>query len=108
MDKQQDNTLAWVSYITIIGWIIALVMSNNSGSNSVVKYHLRQALGIYLFVFAGSLIAVIPILGWIIWFVVSIAGLVFWIMGLISAVQGEEKPVPMLGEPFQKWFTFIK
>ncbi|WP_243456793.1 hypothetical protein [Polaribacter batillariae] len=30
-----------------------------------------------------------------------------WIIGLIGAVQGEEKRVPVLGDYFQKWFKNI-
>jgi len=38
----------------------------------------------------------------------SVALFVLWIIGLIAAVQGEEKPVPVLGAQFQQWFQFIK
>lgn len=108
MEKQQDNTLAWVSYLTIIGWIIAIVMYNDSQKgNTLVRFHLRQSLGLYLLGIAGSIIAIIPILGWLIWITVSIGVLVFWILGIISAVQSEEKPVPVVGDLFQDWFSFI-
>lgn len=108
MEKQQDNTLAWVSYLTIIGWIIALVMYNDSQKgNTLVRYHLRQSLGLYILGLAGSIIGIIPILGWLIWMVVSIAVLVFWILGIIAAAQSEEKPVPIVGDLFQQWFSFI-
>jgi uncharacterized membrane protein len=33
--------------------------------------------------------------------------LILWIIGLITAVNGEEKPVPLLGEFYQKTLTFI-
>lgn len=109
MEKKQDNTLAWVSYITIIGWIVALVMYNDSQKgNSIVRFHLRQSFGIYLLLIAGSMVAIFPVIGWLIWFVVSIAGFVFWLLGLIAAAQNEEKPVPIVGALFQEWFSFIK
>lgn len=31
--------------------------------------------------------------------------LVMWIMGIISAVNGEMKPAPIMGGSFQKWFA---
>ncbi len=33
--------------------------------------------------------------------------LILWIIGLIAAVNGEEKLVPVLGEFYQKTLTFI-
>jgi uncharacterized membrane protein len=51
-----------------------------------------------LFSFVG-----IHLLTWI----VQLAIFVFWLLGLISAVQGEMKPVPVLGEQFQEWFKGI-
>lgn len=109
MQKQKDNTLAWVSYITIIGWIVALVIySDSQKGNSIVRFHLRQSFGIYLLLISGSMLVVFPIIGWLIWFVVSVAGFVFWLIGLIAAVQYEEKPIPVVGRLFQEWFSFIK
>jgi uncharacterized membrane protein len=33
--------------------------------------------------------------------------LVLWIMGLIAAINGQHKPLPLVGEYFQKWFANI-
>jgi len=41
---------------------------------------------------------VIPILGTIIAVIGSILCFICWILGLIGAVQGTEKPVPLLGK----------
>lgn len=36
--------------------------------------------------------------------IVSYITLIGWIIGLVSAVNGEEKPVPFVGGYFQEWF----
>jgi uncharacterized membrane protein len=36
---------------------------------------------------------------------VWIAFFVLWIMGLISAINGQQKPLPVVGAHFQKWFA---
>ena len=64
-------------------------------------------LGMALTGAAGSVCAAVPVLGWIVWFLVAIVLLVFWVMGLISAVQGEMRPVPVLGEHYQRWFAGV-
>lgn len=74
-----------VAYITWIGLIIAFCAGDKEGA----KFHLNQALVIFLF----SLLSVIPCVGWI-W---AIFMLVCWIMGLIAAINQEEKRVPLIG-----------
>jgi uncharacterized membrane protein len=106
-ETTSDNgkTVAIISYITLIGWIIALVM-HNGNKTALGAYHIRQSLGIIilavLLAILNSVLG-IPILAWII----QIGILIFWILGLVSAVQGEMKPVPLLGAQFQDWFKGI-
>lgn len=82
MDKK---TTSIVAYITWIGLIVAFCAGDKEGA----KFHLNQALVIFLF----SLLSIIPCVGWI-W---AIFMLVCWIMGLIAAINQEEKPVPLIG-----------
>lgn len=79
------RTTGIVAYITWIGLLIAFCTGDKEGA----KFHLNQALVIFLF----SLLSVIPCIGWI-W---GIFMLVCWIMGLIAAINEEEKPVPLIG-----------
>nr|WP_299115131.1 YtxH domain-containing protein [uncultured Winogradskyella sp.] len=85
-----------IAHITLIGWIIALVM-NSSKKTEFGSFYIRQMLGLMLIGFATGWI---PILGLIIGFVLFIA----WVMSLISALGGEQKPVFLLGAQFQEWF----
>jgi uncharacterized membrane protein len=117
MELQSDKgkTVAILSYITIIGFIIALVMNNDEQNKSELGvFHLRQALGIYLtgivFSIAQGVFLFIPFLGWIInvAIMLSMIGLfIFCILGLISAINGEKKAVPIVGDMYQKLFGAI-
>lgn len=82
MDKR---TTGIVAYITWIGLLIAVCAGDKEGA----KFHLNQALVIFLF----SLLGAIPCIGWI-WLIFM---LVCWVMGLIAAINEEEKPVPLIG-----------
>ncbi len=105
---EKNNTFAWVSYLTVFGWLIALIMYNGSQKgNTLVRFHIRQSLGIFLLAFAAYILRGLPFLGGVIASIVSIAVVVFWVMGLISAIQGEEKPVPLVGSFFQSSLTFL-
>lgn len=103
----EGKTAAIVAYLSLIGLIIAFVM-NNDKKNIFASYHIRQALGLMVAMFALSIVGVVPILGWII----SIFGFLFlvvlWVIGLIGAINGKEKAVPVLGDKFQDWFKSIQ
>lgn len=99
----EDRTVAILSYLTIIGFIVAIVI-HSSKKTKLGAYHLRQMLGLVLVGLAGSVLGVIPILGWLALMVIWVGLLVFWVLGLIAAAKGELKPVPLVGEHFQKWF----
>jgi uncharacterized membrane protein len=103
VDSTEDKTVAILSYITIIGFIVAIVMHGNKKTR-LGSFHLRQMLGIVVSGFALGIISIVPILGWITGFVGFIFLAVLWVMGLIAAASGQLKPVPVLGAHYQKWF----
>lgn len=102
----EGKTIAIIAYITLIGLIVAFVM-NNEKKNSFATFHIRQSLGLGLTMLILMMINIIPLLGWLISFVGSVVIFVMWIMGLISALNGEKKPVFLLGDKFQEWFKGI-
>lgn len=79
------KTTSIVAYITWVGLLVAYLAGDKEGA----KFHLNQALVIFLF----SLLIAIPCVGWI-W---GVFMLVCWVMGLIAAVKQEEKEVPLIG-----------
>jgi uncharacterized membrane protein len=103
----EDKTVAILSYITLIGLIAAIVIHSNK-KTALGAFHLRQALGFYLTVMAFCvgqfILLIIPILGWMAVPAIWIALFVLVIMGLLSAIKGEMKPIPFLGPLYQKWF----
>jgi len=82
MDKRITGIVA---YITWIGLLIALL----AGDWKAAKFHVNQALVITLF----SLLSAIPCIGWV-W---GIFMIVCWIMGILAAINEEEKRVPVIG-----------
>lgn len=90
------KTKAIVAHITWVGWLIALII-NSSQRDEITSFYIRQLLGIYLF---GLVVTFIPVINFIGWIIV----LVFWILSLIGAVNGEMKESPIVGKYFQDWF----
>ncbi len=101
----EGKTIAIISYITFIGTLIAYLM-NQKNKNSFASFHIRQAIGLILLGFAINYLSRFLEFGWA-GTVLSTGVVVLWIIGLIGAIQGEEKRVPLLGDQFQEWFKSI-
>lgn len=103
IEKGRQNAI--VSYITIIGVIIAYYMNNEPDKKSAFSsFHIRQSLGLWLTFWA---------LGYIIgsfdsWLVTSSFYLFFvvlFIYGFINAINRKTQAVPLVGAFYQKLFA---
>lgn len=84
-----------VAYIGWIGLIIAVILGDRDGG----KFHLNQALVIYLAsIIIGTAGGLLPILGGLVAFAGGIFTLVCWGLGLYYAISGQEKEVPLIGQ----------
>ncbi len=90
MDKK---TTGIVAYITWVGWIIAIVAGDREGA----RFHLNQALTVNLFSLLVLALRFIPFVGWILSGLWSVCILILGLLGLVYAVNGEDRPVPLLG-----------
>ena len=114
---ENGKTAAIISYFTIIGWLIAYFAMHKDNKTAFGSYQLRQTL-----LFSIITIAV----GWIFNFIVGmliissgifaliyiiniiyIGLFIIWIIGLIGAINGEQKPMPFIGEKAQSMFSTI-
>ena len=108
---KEDTTVALLAYITIIGFIIAIVMHNGK-KTALGAFHLRQVLGlfitglvIWLPCIIISMIPVVQLIMILLGPVILISLFVFWVMGLLAAINGQQKPLPVVGAHYQKWFA---
>lgn len=99
------KTTAIISYMTIIGLIIAFVM-NSSAKDDLASYHIRNMIGICLLGLGNSVLGYIGIPSFVTW-VILIFLIFLWVMGLVGALAGEKKEIPFLGAHFQNWFKGI-
>jgi uncharacterized membrane protein len=99
---ETGKTTAIISYLTIIGAIIAIFM-NLEKKNTFAAFHIRQALGIFVsFFLIGYFIGYFD--SWMISSAFYVFYFILWIYGFLGALQGEMKLIPLLGEQFQKIF----
>ena len=105
-DIEKGKTAAITSYILIIGVFIAMSMNSGEEKNTFASFHIRQALGLSLiFISLGLIISNFdsPMISISMWISLS----VLWTYGIFSAFNGDTKPIPLLGNYFQKWLGNI-
>lgn len=104
-----NKTLSIISYITIIGWLVAY-FSGKDKADALLKYHLRQSLGLAIvsivfniaFTIIASIVPGLSFLG-----LLGYAFIILWIMGIINAANGALKPVPLIGKMFEDKSSFV-
>ena len=96
MDNNNNKIAAIASYITWIGFVIAICIGDRS--NKYVLHHINQALVINLLSIVGGVLRVIPIIGGPATGVAELAVFVFSIMGIYGAATGSTEPLPLIGE----------
>ncbi|MEY3397869.1 MAG: hypothetical protein RL220_463 [Bacteroidota bacterium] len=93
--NDDGRSVAILAYMWIPGWVIALIL-NGKNPTPLGSFHIRQALGIWI-------ISLFIPFRWTMWSI-GIITAILWLIGLISAVNSEEKPIPFIGQYFQDWF----
>jgi len=116
---KEDSTVAILAYLTPlffgVGIVIAIIMHGNK-KTALGAYHLRQSLGLLLtsivlwvpWMIVSFILAMIPFIQLLVpllWMGLGVGITILWIMGLIAAVNGQQKPLPVLGVHYAKWFA---
>ena len=105
--ESDGKIFAFLCYlITIIGVLIVLLTKKE---DKFAVYHAKQGLVLFIsWIIVGvvaSVLLVVPILGWLIGFGLYTFMLILWIMGMVNALGGKEKPLPVIGQ-FADKFNF--
>jgi len=91
--------LAVLSYFTVIGWLISLFCYGKSRC-PLLRFHLRQSLGLILLF---AVFSFVPLIGWL----ATIAVLGLWCIAVWQAYNQSKAPLPYVGDRFQRYFDFI-
>ena len=105
-EAPKGKTAAIVSYLTIVGALIAITM-NLDPKHAYARFHTRQAFGLHLTFIAFSLFLSVSF-NFYVW--IGLYGFYFilWVYGFYLALSDKLTPIPLVGQYFQKWFTFIQ
>lgn len=116
-NQSTDTTVGLVAYLTLIGFIVALVLNNDKKGETKAfgAFHLRQSLGLMIIAFAAMIAMIIlvfiialisPTLGLllttILYPLIYIGIFVLLIIGIINAANGKKKELPVVGPIINK------
>ncbi|MDX1362935.1 DUF4870 domain-containing protein [Arenibacter latericius] len=100
MDQKTINegkTMAMVSYLFVIGLIIALIVNSNK-KNAFVQFHIEQSIRVWILSLIISIVLFLfSLLG------IGFLGLLRWvpfgfaILGVINANSGKLEDLPLIG-----------
>lgn len=97
-DIQDNKIWAALSYVGIL-FILPLIV--NSGKSRYGKYHANQGLILFLTdIVAGiasAILQLIPVVGDILSALLSLCLLALMIIGIVNAVNGKAKQLPLIG-----------
>lgn len=99
-EGQKNIGMAILCYI---GILVLIPLLTDAKNDAFVKFHIKQGLTLLIFDIIISIVAAVPIIGWIVAVVGSIVVLVLFIMGIINAAGGQEKPLPIIGQYADKF-----
>lgn len=91
-DIEKNKVMAVLAYII---FLIPLLAAKDS---PFAKFHTNQGLVLFLGAIASSIIAVIPIIGWIVAPILGLVVTILAIIGIINALGGKAKELPIIGK----------
>jgi uncharacterized membrane protein len=93
-----DNAAAGLAYVTIIPAIIFLVVAPYN-QKPFIRFHAWQCIFLCIAAVAVQIVlAIIPIIGWLISIPFSLAVLVIWVICMVKAFGGQRFELPLIGK----------
>jgi len=89
--KEHNTAMAVVAYI-----LFFVPLLTDAKNDPFVKYHVKQGLVLFIAYVIVMTISWMPFFYWFAW-IFYVALLVLFIIGIMHAVNGEEKPLPFIG-----------
>ena len=103
-----DNVAGMLAYVTIIPAIVFLVLEPYNKKRFVRFHSFQNIFFVVAWIVIGialSIVAAIPVLGWLtllIWPLIGLGGLIVWVIMLIKAYQGQMFKLPIIGDMAEK------
>jgi uncharacterized membrane protein len=98
----EENVAGLLCYV--LGWISGLVFFLIEKKNKFVRFHALQSIIVFgVLTLASIVIGWIPIIGWVIAWLIGVLAFVLWIVLMVKAYQGEKFKLPWAGNLAEKY-----
>ncbi|MBQ2775183.1 MAG: zinc ribbon domain-containing protein [Clostridia bacterium] len=91
-DIEKNKVMALLAYII---FLIPLFAAKDS---KFARFHTNQGLVLFLAGIIASVVAVIPVIGWIVSSIAALAITVLAVIGILNALNGRAKELPVVGK----------
>jgi uncharacterized membrane protein len=93
-----DVVVSLLSYLFVgIIWFFL----DKKVQNSFTKFHVKQAINLFifslLFSIIGEILMFIPLIGWLVGVVIKIFILILFIIGIVNSINYEKIKIPLIG-----------
>jgi uncharacterized membrane protein len=97
----EPNVAGLLCYV--LGWVSGLVFFLLEKDNKFVRFHAMQSIVTFgALTVVNFILMFIPIIGWIISYLIGVLAFVLWIILMIKAYQGQEYKLPWAGDFAEK------
>ena len=93
-DVEQNKALAAIGYLGIL-FLVPMLAAPKS---PFAQYHAKQGMVLFIAAIIMSVVLAIPFVGWVVGGIGEAFVLILMIMGILNAVNGQEKPLPVIGK----------
>ncbi|NJE55627.1 DUF4870 domain-containing protein [Thermococcus sp. 21S9] len=99
MDENVEGLLAY-----LLWWLTGIILLLLEKESYFVRFHAMQSTVTFLFfTIAIKVFQIIPIIGWLIAYLLSLLAIIAWIVGMLKAYQGELYKFPIFGDLAEQW-----
>jgi uncharacterized membrane protein len=97
----EPNVAGLLCYV--VGWVTGLIFLIMEKENQFVRFHAMQSIAVFgAITVADIILRFIPIIGWIIAWLIGILAFVLWIILMLKAYRGQKYKLPWVGDFAEK------
>jgi len=99
-DVERNKAMAIIGYIIPLLFFIPL-LNDETKNSKFAKFHANQQLILLIFGFVGLTVSgflTVILIGFLLYAIVWVGSVIFIIMGIINAANGEMKKLPIIGD----------
>lgn len=91
--KQKNTGMAVVAYL-----IFFVPLLTEAKDDPFVKFHVKQGLILFLAWIVLTIFSMVPVIDWVLGPILSLGLLILMVIGILNAVNGETKELPLIGQ----------